>query len=438
MTTGSVCPVCLKRLAAVKEREGDRVFLRKTCPEHGDFRTLIWNGPPSYDSWDRNRPKVIPTCMHTGERHGCPYDCGICPDHQQNTCCVLLEVTQRCSLGCPVCFASSGGENIIDPKIEEIEEWYGLLMESGGPFNIQLSGGEPTMRDDLPDLIRLGKEKGFPFFQLNTNGLRLAAEPDYAARLREAGLDCVFLQFDGLQDRIYSALRGKPLLREKLAAIDVCAEAGLGVVLVPTVATGINDGEIGALIDFAARRLPDVRGIHFQPMSYFGRYPGGVEERLTIPDMLRRIEEQTSGRMKAADFSPGTAENPYCSFNASYLLQSDSLLKILGRQEESCCCGDASRPREYVARHWSAAPPSGCRNSLREAEPQSLDEFIERTRQYTLAVSGMVFQDAWNLELDRLRQCYIHVVSPDRRVIPFCAYNLTGAGGDALYRGILT
>lgn len=438
MVTESVCPVCLKRLAAVKEREGDRVFLQKTCPEHGDFRTLIWNGPPGYDSWDRSRPKVTPVYTHTRESNGCPYDCGICPEHRQNTCCVLLEVTQRCNLGCPVCFASSGGEEIIDPKIEEIEEWYDLLMESGGPFNIQLSGGEPTVRDDLPALIRLGKEKGFPFFQLNTNGLRLAAEPDYAARLKEAGLDCVFLQFDGLNDGIYSALRGRPLLREKLATIDVCAEAGLGVVLVPTVAAGINDGEIGALIDFAALRLPDVRGIHFQPMSYFGRYPGEAGERLTIPDILRKIEEQTSGRMKAADFSPGTAENPYCSFNASYLLQPDGLLKALEKQEESCCCGDASRPREYVARHWSAVPPSGCCDSLREAEPQSLDEFIERTRQYTLAVSGMVFQDAWNLDLDRLRQCYIHVVSPDRRVIPFCAYNLTGAGGDALYREILT
>jgi len=437
MTIESVCPVCLKRLSAVKERDGDRVFLCKTCPEHGEFRTLIWNGPPNYDSWRRNRPEVLPAHTHTREDRGCPYDCGICPEHRQNTCCVLLEVTQRCSLGCPVCFASSGITNAPDPSQEEIAGWYDLLMESGGPFNIQLSGGEPTMRDDLPALIRIGKEKGFPFFQLNTNGLRLAAEPSYAIKLKEAGLDCVFLQFDGLQDSTYSALRGRPLLREKLAAIDACAEVGLGVVLVPTVAAGINDGDIGAVLDFAVVRMPEIRGVHFQPMSYFGRYPGELGGRLTIPDMLRKIEEQTSGHMKVSDFSPGSAENPYCSFSAAYLLQPDGSLKSLEKKEEGCCCGgDASRSRRYVAKHWSAAPSSGRCGSLREVEPQSFDDFIDRTRQYKLAVSGMVFQDAWNLDLDRLRQCYIHIVSPDRRVIPFCAYNLTGADGNTIYRGI--
>lgn len=436
MTTESVCPVCLKRIAALKERDGDRVFLCKICPEHGEFRTRIWNGPPDYDRWRRNRPEGSPTRAHTQEDRGCPYDCGLCPRHRQNTCCVLLEVTQRCNLGCPVCFASSGGDKAGDPAIEEIGGWYDLLLESGGPFNIQLSGGEPTVRDDLPALIRLGKRKGFPFFQLNTNGLRLAAEPGYAAMLKAAGLDCVFLQFDGLQDSTYTALRGRPLLREKLAALDACAKAGLGVVLVPTVAAGINDGEIGALLGFAVERLPAVRGVHFQPMSYFGRYPGEPGERITIPDMLRGIEAQSSGRMKADDFSPGSAENPCCSFHARYLLQPDGSLKALGKREESCCCGgDASRSREYVARHWSAAPLSGSRGSLKEVEPRSLDDFIERTRQYTLTVSGMVFQDAWDLDLDRLRRCYIHVVSPDRRVIPFCAYNLTGAGGETLYRG---
>lgn len=436
MTTQSVCPVCLKRLTASKKREGDRVFLEKTCPEHGSFRTLIWNGPPDYDSWNRNDPKVHLAHTHTRKDRGCPYDCGICPEHRQNTCCVLLEVTQRCNLSCPVCFASSGESQAEDPSVEEISQWYDLLMDSGGPFNIQLSGGEPTMRDDLPDLIRISKEKGFSFFQLNTNGLRLATQPDYAAALKAAGLDCVFLQFDGLQDSTYLALRGKALLRQKLAVIDVCAKNGLGVVLVPTIACGINDSEIGALLNFAVQRLPDVRGIHFQPMSYFGRYPGQPGQRLTIPDMLRKIEEQTAGQMKAADFSPGSAENPYCSFHASYLLQPNGSLKSLGGQKESCC-GNASRSREYVAQHWSAAPSSGCCSSLREREPQSFDDFLERTRQYTLPVSGMIFQDAWNLDLDRLRQCYIHVVSPDRRIIPFCAYNLTGVDGDTLYRGKL-
>ncbi len=430
--TQSVCPVCLKRIDAEREEDGNRVYLRKTCEEHGTFRTLIWNGPPDYSTWNRCRPSVTLHRIHTDQRLGCPYDCGICAEHQQNTCCVLLEVTQRCSLNCPVCFAGSGMSHEEDPDLEAIAKWFDLLMESGGPFNIQLSGGEPTVRDDLPEIIRVGREKGLRFFQLNTNGLRLAAQADYAQELKAAGLDCVYLQFDGLREEPYIALRGKPLLKEKLRAVENCVQAGLGVVLVPTVAPGVNEQEIRSILDFAVRNLPGVRGVHFQPISYFGRYPTPPEARITIPDMLRSIETQTDGRMRAADFGPGTAENPYCSFNASYLLQPDGTLKPMNKAESCCCGGESSRAQTYVAEHWSA--PACCEKSLREKEPHTMEEFIERTRQYTLAVSGMVFQDAWNLDLERLRQCYIHVVSPDLRVIPFCAYNLTSISGKSLYR----
>lgn len=429
----SVCPVCLRRVEAQAVNEGDRVYMEKTCPDHGEFKVLLWNGP-GYAEWAQPRPAVEMTYCHTPIDKGCPYDCGICPDHRQRTCCVLLEITQRCNLLCPVCFASSREES-DDPSIEEIGEWFDMLMDSGGPFNIQLSGGEPTVRDDVPEIIRLGKSKGFSFFQLNTNGIRLAHDAGYASKLKEAGLDCVFLQFDSMGNEIYVKLRGRELRSDKLAAIDNCAAAGLGVVLVPTIAAGVNEEDIGAILDFAVERMPAIRGVHFQPMSYFGRYPGNPEGRVTIPDMLRHIEKQTKGRMKAGDFNPGAAENAYCSFNCSYLLRPDGSLQAFEKPEQSCCCGSSDKSREFVAKHWSAAP-EGCCGVERDTEPTSFDEFLERTQQYTLAVSGMVFQDAWNLDLDRLRSCYIHIVSSDKRVIPFCAYNLTGAKGQALYRGV--
>jgi uncharacterized radical SAM superfamily Fe-S cluster-containing enzyme len=410
-------------------KENGKVIMEKSCPDHGMFKTLLWNGPPDYESWARDHQPAELYRAHTGNERGCPFDCGICPDHKQNTCCVLLEVTSRCGLRCPVCFASSGGESGTDPDLDEISTWFDLLMESGGPFNIQLSGGEPTTRDDVPRIIRLGREKGFDFFQLNTNGLRLAKEPGYADELKTAGLDCVFLQFDGLDDDICIKLRGRPLLDEKLNAIDRCAEAGLGVVLVPTVVPGVNDRAIGAILDFAVSRLPDVRGVHFQPISYFGRYPGAPlsdMERVTIPDMLRLIEAQTEGRMRASDFKPGGAESSYCSFSGSFLLAADGRLSVLGKK--TCCCGSAKKSREYVARRWRAAG--------RGAGPDSsFEDSLDRIKRYTLAVSAMFFQDAWNLDLDRLKYCYIHVLSPDRRLIPFCAYNLTDRGGNALYRG---
>ena len=317
----------------------------------------------------------------------------------------------------------------------EIKEWYELLLESGGSFNIQLSGGEPTMRDDLPEILRMGRLAGFPFFQLNTNGLRLAEDPAYAAELRAAGLDCVFLQFDGLRDVVYQRLRGRALLAKKLRAIESCGAAGLGVVLVPTIVPDVNEGEIGTILQFAEKHVPVVRGVHFQPVSYFGRYPDGPGRRITIPYMLRLFEQQTDGRMKATDFSPGSAENAYCSFHASYLVLPDGGLRAYEKREHSCCGGDAAAARSAVARQWASVPQTTEKD---DGDSLSINGFLHYAKEHTIAISGMVFQDAWNLDLDRLKNCYIHVVSPDRRVIPFCAYNLTSADGKPLYREVLS
>lgn len=172
----------------------------------------------------------------------------------------------------------------------------------GRQANIQLSGGEPTVRDDLPDIIRLGREKGFTYFQLNTNGLRLAREPGYAQKLKQAGLNCVFLQFDGVTNGPYQALRGAPLLEEKKRAIQSCAAARLGVVLVPVVAPGINLDQLGAILDFALEWLPVVRGVHFQPITYFGRFPGQPHTPLTLPAFCGRSRHRPT-----AVFMPQTS-----------------------------------------------------------------------------------------------------------------------------------
>ena len=191
--TKSVCPVCLRVLDARKRAEKDGVWLDKRCPEHGPFSALIWEGNlASYTAWNRENRAVDPPREGKAPSRGCPLDCGLCTAHQRKGCCVLLELTRRCNLRCPVCFASAGEDAGEDLSLEEIGRQYDWLMAHGGPFNIQLSGGEPTMRDDLPEIIRLGREKGFTFFQLNTNGLRLAAEADYARKLKAAGLNTVF------------------------------------------------------------------------------------------------------------------------------------------------------------------------------------------------------------------------------------------------------
>ena len=432
--TSSVCPVCLARIPAVKTvGEDGNIYLEKKCWEHGSFKTLIWEGDlESYIGWaagDSNAP-VTPVRAREAER-GCPNDCGLCQNHERDGCCVLLELTNRCNLSCPVCFASAGEQTPHDLSVEEIGKQYDLLMEHGGPFNIQLSGGEPTMRDDLDKIIALGKEKGFTFFQLNTNGIRLAREGGYAAHLAKAGVSVVFLQFDGLDDEIYQTLRGAALTGTKLRAIKNCKAAGLPVVLVPTVAPGVNDHALGDILRFALAHAPHVRGVHIQPISYFGRCElDAPERRLTITAVLRRIQEQTDGLMKASDFGGGGAESPYCSFHASYLRKDDGSLKALPRRRSQCCCVRSSDARDFVSQQWSGK--ASCCDG--DSDTASLDAFLQKTVENTFTVSGMVFQDAYNLDLDRLRRCYICEVDTQKGMIPFCAYNLSDVNGKALYR----
>lgn len=427
--TESVCPVCLRKIPAEKHTDQGGIYMKKSCPEHGSFSSLIWEGDlKSYIAWNTDNSAADPPVNGKAPEKGCPEDCGLCTEHLRKGCCMLLELTNRCNLHCPVCFASAGDKPPKDLSLAEIESQYDFLMAHGGPFNIQLSGGEPTVRDDLPAVIRLGREKGFTFFQLNTNGIRLAEEPGYAEALKAAGLSTVFLQFDGLTDDVYITLRGKPLLDIKKKAIETSVRAGLGVVLVPVIAPGVNDGQVGDILRFALSNMPGVRGVHFQPISYFGRCG---EQRgakpVTIPKMLSLIEEQTGSLMPASDFAGGGAENPYCSFHASYRVCEGGALRVLPKKSGSCCCCTTSDDsRQAVSSQWECAD-----TSLPE---DGFDVFLQQVHNSTFAVTGMIFQDAWNLDLARLKRCYICEVDSVYGMVPFCAYNLTDTEGRYLYR----
>lgn len=426
--TRSVCPVCLKTIDADKVTGNDgNIYMEKECPEHGRFSSLIWEGNlSSYVQWDISSNVSEPPINAKAASAGCPNDCGLCSGHLRKGCCMLLELTNRCNLRCPVCFASAGETAPRDLTLDEIAAQYDFLMSHGGPFNIQLSGGEPTVRDDLPEIIRLGYEKGFNFFQLNTNGIRLAEEDNYAESLKEAGLCTVFLQFDGLTDDVYLALRGRELIEIKKRAIKNCASAGLGVVLVPVIAPGVNDTQVGDILRFAIKEMPAVRGVHFQPISYFGRCGTRPAKPITIPRMLKLIEEQMQGVMTAADFAGGGAENPYCSFHASYRVLEDGIMKPLPKKSGGCCCCTTSDDsREQVSRQWTGE---------KTGAEDGFDEFINEVHNSTFAVSGMIFQDAWNFDLARVRRCYICEVDSKFGMVPFCAYNLTSTEGRYLYR----
>jgi uncharacterized radical SAM superfamily Fe-S cluster-containing enzyme len=440
--TESVCPVCLERISAQRIRLGDRVYLRKTCERHGTFQTILWRGQPDFDSWYLVKMPERPKTTITGTDQGCPFDCGLCPDHRQQSCCVLLEVTQRCNLGCPLCFADAGMTSGEDPSREEIGAWYRFLWDTAGACNIQLSGGEPTVRQDLPEIIALGRSIGFSFIQLNTNGLRLAEDPDYAKALKDAGLATVFLQFDGTRDEIYQKIRGRSLLRDKMRAIENCARQRLGVVLVPTLVPDINCDNIGEIIRYALKELPAVRGIHFQPVSYFGRYPEAPADsrRITLPEVMTAIETQTGGLIKTGHLVPSGCEHSLCSFHGAFYLATDGRLVSLSQHQEfSCCCQERGeeeaviKARNFVARRWVL--PGGAEDSHNAGGERlaGWDSFLDRVRQYGFSITCMAFQDVWNLDLERLQNCCVHVVR-DGKIIPFCAYNLTDRDGHPFKR----
>ena len=440
--THSLCPVCLTRIPARRVVDNDNVYLEKTCAEHGYFKTLIWRGAALYKEWGKFGIDLgSPRLRHTNSGKGCPFDCGLCPQHLAETCVAIIEVTSACNLNCPFCFASAGGRGET-PAVTTIEQMYQTLIDSAGPTcPVQLSGGEPTVRDDLPELIAMGKQMGFGHVQVNTNGLRIAEDRDYLVRLKEAGASVIYLQFDGIGDDVYLQTRGRELFATKLRAIENCAEAKMGVMLVPTLVPGVNMHQIGKIIDLATSWIPVVKGIHFQPVTYVGRYGAAPrdEDRVTIPDVLAAIDEQTGGRVKARHFAPRRRKESYCAFGGFFILTEDNRLTAMskfGRPLEAVGgMGQLKKEpyeqaRSYVSDRWRYVQES---EGTSQARPGSWESFFERAKTHYLSITCMPFQDVWSIDLDRVTRCCTQVVTSDRRIIPFCAYYLTDTAGRRLH-----
>ncbi len=452
--TYSVCPICLERIPAQLLFQNGCWYMEKLCEQHGKYRTVVWRGTaPSLTGWGNYHP---PKEIEEDLPH-CPNDCGLCDKHLQNTCCVLVEVTDRCNLRCPICFAQSGEElpgvecekdgYKPEKSVDALFEDFNFLVKNGCKF-IQLSGGEPTVRDDLPEIVSAAKRAGATSVQLNSNGLRLGKEPEFTKRLAEAGLDFVFMQFDGLDDEIYRALRGRPLLEAKLEAIKVCGENGIGVTLVPTVVPKVNDHQIGTILNFGMRNSPVVRGVHFQPISYFGRYPEPPkdENRITLPEIVAAIEQQTEGLIQQTDLAPSSCDHPRCGFHGDFVIMPDRLISLTPKgsaaTSSDCCCKttsersldhkseeEALRNRNFVARRWkrNLSLESEAANDTGPADPDNMmdfDAFLARVASNGFTITGMAFQDAYNLDMERLRRCSLHVYD-EGRIVPFCAKYLT-------------
>ena len=314
--TTSLCPECLKVVPAkIIAREG-RVYFRKHCPQHGMRDDFVCSNDRLFDRMEYSLPGRIPHRYAMEPQRGCPYDCGLCTEHEQHTCVAVLEVTSSCNLKCPLCYAASGpgGTHL---SLAECTRAIDYLVEyEGRPEILQLSGGEPTVHPDFAEVFEYACGQPIDIVMINTNGIRMSKD----AKLRELlsryrKRSEVYLQFDGFDDEIYQHLRGENLLETKLQAIDLLAEAGVNVTLVCTVDEK-NLDQVGRVVEFGMSR-PTITGVSFQPATYTGRYmtPESLENRVTFPDVIAAIAEQTGNQQTGmqwmeSDFLPLPCAHP--------------------------------------------------------------------------------------------------------------------------------
>ncbi|MFQ5586851.1 MAG: radical SAM protein, partial [Thermodesulfobacteriota bacterium] len=314
-TIDSICPDCLRVIECLHYEEDGKVMGVKECPDHGVFKDIIFSDARLFlemEKWYFGDGRGFHNPQVNGASK-CPSSCGICNMHTTHTSIANIDLTSRCNLSCNVCFADSN-KDIYEPEFEDIVRMLEKLREQKPVpgCSVQYTGGEPTIHPRFLDIVRKTKELGFTHIQVATNGIKLA-DREFAKRAREAGLQYIYLQIDGVDDEIFRKIRGRELLQYKLEALESAREAGLRVVFVPTILKGINDHQIGPLMNLAFENLDIVTGISIQPVVFTGRYP--EEERLskryTLADMVRDVGTQTGLTDMYRDWFPMSSTTPF-------------------------------------------------------------------------------------------------------------------------------
>src|SRR5438552_17575679 len=330
--TRSICPQCRRVIDAHILLRDNKVYMRKRCPEHGPFEGLVYGDAQAYISAARfNKPGTIPLAYSTPIQHGCPLDCGLCPDHQQHACLGIIEVNTACNLDCPVCFADSGhqpdGFSLTLAHVESALDAF--IAAEGDPEVVMFSGGEPTIHPHIVEFVQLATDKGIGLVTLNTNGIRLAHDRRFVAAL--AAIDPkprIYLQFDGLEEATHHKIRGRDLRAAKAAALDHCAEFGLTVILVPAVERGVNEHEIGPIVRFGMAH-PAVKGVAFQPVTHSGRHvPFDPTQRVTNADVIHALADQLPEWFRVSDFVPVPCCFPTCRSITYALVDGDQVVPL--------------------------------------------------------------------------------------------------------------
>src|SRR6476620_5513421 len=296
--TLSLCPQCLKRVDAKIVFENNNVFMLKSCSEHGFHKVLIATDVEYYKNIrNYNKSSEIPLKFNTKTHYGCPYDCGLCQDHEQHSCVSVVEITDRCNLTCPTCYAMSSPHYGSHRTLEEVERMLDIIVANEGkPDVVQISGGEPTVHPQFFEILDIAKSKPIRHIMVNTNGIRIAKDKAFVQRLASYMPDFeIYLQFDSFKPEALESMRGQDLTGVRMKALQHLNEYNLSTTLVVTLQKGVNDDEIGKIIEYALQQ-PCVRGVTFQPTQVAGRLENfnPATDRITLTDVRQKILEQTS------------------------------------------------------------------------------------------------------------------------------------------------
>jgi uncharacterized radical SAM superfamily Fe-S cluster-containing enzyme len=433
--TVALCSTCGERIDARLVQKVGKVLLSKTCPNHGIHEELFEDDVAFFEKQSEYDKPSTPTPKETQTTRGCPYDCGLCPEHNQHTCIALLEITERCDYGCPICYANAGNGEDLD--LETATQMLDHVIEAeGGQLDIlQISGGEPTQHPDILKFIELADSKSIRYIMLNTNGARVATDPEFVKQLaRYRGKFELYLQFDGVNPEASKRLRGKDTTETTYRALDRIAAHGLPATLVVTVAKGINEKDLGKIVDFATNH-PAVRGINFQPLTFFGRASrDDSTQRITRTGVIQELEKQSQGMLLTTDF----IALPCDVHNVAITM----LLKQKGKWQPITRKVDAREHLPVIDNTLcfyaqdvikeAVTTPCCCFKLFKDGLPflgTALKGFTAKDRtqfanENTLRITVTQFRDRFNFEQQAIQKECVHVLTPDMQRVPFSVYNL--------------
>jgi len=473
-TVETLCPQCGAIILGRYFVEAGAVHIEKTCPEHGYFRDCVSRDVLLYSkaawwSYEEQPGQEFPQVTGGSD---CPSDCGLCNQHLSGAVLAQIDLTNRCNMSCPVCFANAGARGFVcEPDYAEVVRQLRTLRELR-PIpctSIQFTGGEPTIHPDFLRIVATAREMGFSHIQIATNGLRLT-DRDFARRCHEAGVHTLYLQFDGVGDAPYRQTRNFPgIWEKKLAVVDNCREFGMKICLVPTIIKGTNDDQVGEIFNFAVANVDVVSAISYQPVSFAGRIDAGevASRRYTLSDLAHDIAK-ASGASALRDMYPlsivvplsqilealtGQPKirptcHPDCAFGTYFFVSPEGeaypfprVINVEGmfvemnrlsrriRRRGRATALDRIRLLRLFKRHFNAdsAPPGLTVKRFMRSLQGLVDKRVgrgegERLTYKTLLCAGMHFQDRFNYDVERVRRCVILYSTP-AGVFPFCTYN---------------